>query len=111
MVYPAHAANGVAEKDRIRRLEVFEVKDSLLCGRICFEEVTAEDSGQDARAEGWGEEFASALDEEAADRAFGDFISLVQEKNLIETSGMGFGVEAFVLAAVGGLVAQENIRR
>src|SRR5487761_549041 len=110
-VYLAHTANRVAEKHTIRRFQVLNGKDTFLRGCIGLEKMTAEDSGQYARAKRRGKESAFAQEEEIADGSLCPLFSFVQKEDFIEPVGAGLGIEPFVSLTVCRFVPKEDILR
>ena len=65
-------------------------EDVLCGGEVGFEKVAAEDAGEDSGGQGWGEEFAFALEKEVADSSFGEFVALVEKEDFVAAFGAGF---------------------
>ncbi len=111
----AEASERVAQPEGVGGLEVGEGEGALLEVGLGFEEVSAEDAGEDSRGEGWGEKLpcpagvGGKFDEEIADGSFGEFAALVEEEDLIESVGAGSGELVVIEMAVGGFVAEEGV--
>lgn len=97
--YPgsAETSEGAAEPEGVWGVEVGEGEGALLEGGVGFEEVAAEDAGEDAGGEGRGEELpcpavvGGEFEEEIADGALGELVALVEEEDLVEAFGTDAG--------------------
>jgi hypothetical protein len=87
----SETADGVAEPEGVGGVEVGEGERTLLDVGLGFEEVAAEDAGEDSRGEGRGEELPCSLDEEIADGALGELVALVEEDHFVEAFGADSG--------------------
>ena len=89
--YLAEPAEGAAEPEGVRVLEVGEGEDAFFGVGAGFEKVAAKNAGEGAGGERRGEELAGSFDEEVADGAFGELTSLVEEDDVVEAVGSGGG--------------------
>lgn len=58
---------------------------------VGFEEVPAEDSGQDSGGERWGQESPGLFDEEVGDGSLGQLVAFVEKDHFVEAFGASVG--------------------